>query len=380
MSKSNRDEFSESTKVILALRVSYRCSNPDCDRPTTGPHSIPTRAIRIGVASHISGAAPGSARYDSLMVPEQRKNISNGIWLCQSCSRLIDTDEQKYPVELLLHWKSGAENKALVNVENPPLTTRSNLTNVLGRIEELATREFNSIDARLGQIENLVSGFPTPSGSAEQKPTQEGDNDILGYVVLGLNDKEFITWFELFGDDPDTISTEGYQDVYFRDFRELQGTIKAVNSVLKKADALTHQGIHRDKAYEKALFEVGISLTRMYIAKRLGPKRKRPPLKVPGLKYVIYGVKKDRAKEIEVLRTKQLIEGSTEPKRDAYEIYFKNPLSPTKVPEIIRQAVERSNGDKEAFIGWMFEGIMRLKTFGPDVEVFSDLEFDEDNF
>ena len=56
-----------------------------------------------GVAAHICAAAPGtgSRRYDLNMSPEERPHIDNGIWLCVSCSVLIDRDEKRFTVEKL---------------------------------------------------------------------------------------------------------------------------------------------------------------------------------------------------------------------------------------------------------------------------------------
>ena len=96
-----RDDFDERTKDILALRVGGRCSNPGCQKLTSGPQVDPTKAINIGVAAHIKAASAGGKRYDSSQTSEQRKSIENGIWLCQSCAKLIDSDERKYTVELL---------------------------------------------------------------------------------------------------------------------------------------------------------------------------------------------------------------------------------------------------------------------------------------
>ncbi|MCK2184103.1 hypothetical protein [Halomonas getboli] len=39
--------------------------------------------------------------------------MENGIWLCQSCAKLIDNDESRYPVALLRQWKVEAEAGAL---------------------------------------------------------------------------------------------------------------------------------------------------------------------------------------------------------------------------------------------------------------------------
>ncbi len=104
-----RDNFSASTIETLAKRVSYLCSNPDCRKITIGPNSNKNKSTNIGVAAHIKAAAPGGKRYDKNMTAQERSDISNGIWLCQSCSKLIDTDEEKYTVDLLNSWKEIAE-------------------------------------------------------------------------------------------------------------------------------------------------------------------------------------------------------------------------------------------------------------------------------
>lgn len=86
------DDFSLNTRRILGERAAYICSNPDCRSNTIGPHSDPERSLDTGVAAHIWGAAPRGPRYDAAQTPEERKSIGNGIWLCATCSRLIDTD------------------------------------------------------------------------------------------------------------------------------------------------------------------------------------------------------------------------------------------------------------------------------------------------
>ena len=112
MARSNRDDFSPATIEILAKRVTYICSNPDCQKMTVGPNSNKHRATNIGVAAHIKAAASGGKRYDPAMTSAERSDITNGIWLCQSCSKLIDTDEEKYTVELLHSWKELSEKKS----------------------------------------------------------------------------------------------------------------------------------------------------------------------------------------------------------------------------------------------------------------------------
>lgn len=112
-----RDNFTKDTKTTLAMRVGGRCSNPYCPQATSGPHSDPTKATNVGVAAHIAAASPGGKRYDPRMTPEERKSIENGIWLCQKCAKLIDSDEAEFALELLNEWKDNAELKARSNLD-----------------------------------------------------------------------------------------------------------------------------------------------------------------------------------------------------------------------------------------------------------------------
>ena len=89
---------------------------------TCGANTNPEKISNIGVAAHICAAAQGGPRYDASMTPEERKSFENGIWLCQSCSKLIDTDITRYPKELLQSWKQLAEQTAILEVETTSST------------------------------------------------------------------------------------------------------------------------------------------------------------------------------------------------------------------------------------------------------------------
>ena len=109
---SNRDDFPKKIINTLRLRVSNRCSNPDCRVPTTGPTTDPEKVNNIGIAAHITAASPGGPRYDSSLSTEERKSISNALWLCSICSIRIDRDTSKYGIDDLNNWKKIAEQKA----------------------------------------------------------------------------------------------------------------------------------------------------------------------------------------------------------------------------------------------------------------------------
>jgi hypothetical protein len=96
-----------------------RCSNPGCKLPTSGPQDEDRKVISIGVAAHITAASSGGPRYDPTLSSNQRRSIGNGIWLCQSCSKLIDNDPIRYTKEMLLEWKNSAEDFARSAIESP---------------------------------------------------------------------------------------------------------------------------------------------------------------------------------------------------------------------------------------------------------------------
>jgi hypothetical protein len=114
-----RDDFSKQTVTELGKGAGYRCSNPDCRRSTIGANAEQDGSITIGVAAHICAASPGGPRYDSAQTQEARRAKANGIWLCQNCARLIDTDERKFTVELLVEWKCNAQERSFRELVAP---------------------------------------------------------------------------------------------------------------------------------------------------------------------------------------------------------------------------------------------------------------------
>jgi len=102
-------DFSAATVASLAKRAAQTCSNPICRRSTSGPHSDDTKSIVVGEAAHIRGARSGSARFDSSMSDAERAEPSNGIWLCNVCAKLIDSDPIRFSVDSLYDWKRQHE-------------------------------------------------------------------------------------------------------------------------------------------------------------------------------------------------------------------------------------------------------------------------------
>ncbi len=110
-------DFNKSTIDILAKRAAFRCSNPDCRVTTVGPNSIPTKATLIGEAAHIFGARPNAMRFDPNMTDQSRADITNGLWLCRNCHKLIDS-ENHYSAFVLFTWRESHEVYVLSELGN----------------------------------------------------------------------------------------------------------------------------------------------------------------------------------------------------------------------------------------------------------------------
>ena len=106
---SQRDSFPSLVKDVLAKRAGQHCSNPGCRIATSGPHEDPEKTINLGVAAHITAAAPGGPRYNPGLSPEERSGVTNGIWLCQTCAKLVDSDTVRFPEKQPIMWRRHHE-------------------------------------------------------------------------------------------------------------------------------------------------------------------------------------------------------------------------------------------------------------------------------
>jgi hypothetical protein len=68
--------------------------------------------VNVGVAAHITAASSGGPRFDDSLGEKERRSAANGIWLCQNCAKLIDSDTPRFTTAVLAKWKADAESFA----------------------------------------------------------------------------------------------------------------------------------------------------------------------------------------------------------------------------------------------------------------------------
>lgn len=98
-------DFNKTTVETIGKRAAYVCSNPDCRVNTIGPNTIEKKSIKIGEAAHIYGARIDAKRFNPDMTDAARAEITNAIWLCRNCHKIIDSDENKYTHNILFKWR-----------------------------------------------------------------------------------------------------------------------------------------------------------------------------------------------------------------------------------------------------------------------------------
>ncbi|MGY3465276.1 hypothetical protein ACVW0I_002147 [Bradyrhizobium sp. LM6.11] len=147
-----RDDFTKRTVTEIAKGVAYRCSNPECRRPTLGANATQDGTIIIGVAAHICAASPGGPRYNAVQTSEERRSKENGLWLCQNCGRLVDADPNRFTVEQLVTWKRNAQARAFRELVAPGAALAEDVARVGAAIEaddRPVDAAFNSIFDRI---------------------------------------------------------------------------------------------------------------------------------------------------------------------------------------------------------------------------------------
>ncbi|URQ89978.1 hypothetical protein [Pseudoalteromonas sp. SCSIO 43101] len=210
----SRDDFSKATKKELAERVGHLCSNPECRVLTKGAKTDSNGTVGIGVAAHITAAAIGGPRYDASLTKQQRKSFDNGIWLCQSCARIIDVDVAKYSVSLLKSWRAQAEEFSNTNIgkkiydehtvkkeiikstiEHISGWSGSSSSDLAIKAIQIKEAELSSLDSRFNVTTNIIDG--KVSSLIEPKyhdielkiAAADKNDDTLYSCLLGLEEE-----------------------------------------------------------------------------------------------------------------------------------------------------------------------------------------------
>lgn len=103
----------EKVKRDLWFAAHGRCEFAGCNKLLFN-HCITMDECNISNYAHIIGDSPKGPRGDKKKSKELAKDINNLILLCPDCHKLIDSNEEKYTVEVLKRMKKEHENRILL--------------------------------------------------------------------------------------------------------------------------------------------------------------------------------------------------------------------------------------------------------------------------
>ena len=106
-------EIPKSVKRDLWFAAHGRCEFAGCNK-VLFKHGITMDECNISNYAHIIGDSPKGPRGDEKQSKELAKDINNLILLCPECHKLIDSDEEKYTVEVLRNMKREHEKRILL--------------------------------------------------------------------------------------------------------------------------------------------------------------------------------------------------------------------------------------------------------------------------
>jgi hypothetical protein len=193
---NKRDDFGQDVAEALAKRACFHCSNPDCRAPTVMPSAEDLgKFIYSGIAAHITAAAEGGPRYDATLSSEQRRDITNGIHLCASCSVKIDKNKGlDYPKPLLLEWKEKHEkwirSLSKASVEGLEAAFQDDFTRRAGHDIVTLVRETRQTIAALARHRHIDMATASvlisrPSATALKTAAETGHIVVVGEPGAG---------------------------------------------------------------------------------------------------------------------------------------------------------------------------------------------------
>jgi hypothetical protein len=148
--------YAAGTLTALASLANGTCYWPGCPEPVAV--FIDEKPVHNLHMAHIRGFKPTSARYDPEMTDEERNSFPNLTLLCKPHHYIVDTEADKYPVELLHEWKSGREGDGQAALKGLRNVTEE-------RLQELITEAIESRDAYVNEALNRFAEVDSEAAS-----------------------------------------------------------------------------------------------------------------------------------------------------------------------------------------------------------------------
>lgn len=233
---------------------------------------------------------------------------------------------------------------------------------VLASVLDEVVRRFKST-LRQAELPNLIESLPAPVRAREE---------VLGYILVGMEDDTMDKIFELFGVErsPDNLEElyPAYKQVYFDNFSEMNEVFTAFINADAKAKKATGD---RQKAWLRALREESLELASQHMIRKRSGKQ-APQVEGEGYKCFIWSVAPDVAGLMRMMRPAQIGQDSPPIQKTEYEYLFESPEQLVDVLNAINKASRDSGDDEDEFLRLLLLAAMHMRM--PRLEDYIDAE------
>jgi hypothetical protein len=151
-------DYSVGTERALVALSQGTCYYPDCDIPVIV--FIEGRAVTNVQIAHISGAHPGSPRFDPALSDQDRASFDNLVLLCKPHHDLVDRiDPDRFAARVLKEWKMDREGPGIAALRGLRGLTE-------GRLEEMLEKAIRTVGPQREVTLEVVGGVFLGGGVA----------------------------------------------------------------------------------------------------------------------------------------------------------------------------------------------------------------------
>jgi hypothetical protein len=231
----------------------------------------------------------------------------------------------------------------------------------LSRLNETPESLADKIRLKITTTESVMAA--TENAISDVAPDDKAlEGPLIKYLAYGISEKEVGELFQMFGDaqHPTTQYKGEYENVYLDDWTETQSVFGAVHAAQQASQAAAERNDGSDSG---AVFleTIGEEVIKRATAYMFADKDGAPAgERLPGVAYMIVGVRSDIAKIIQLLRVDQMISGRKPETRNAKEIFFEDLESAREALAALNRVRQQAKNDRE-FLQLAFAEAMRLK-------------------
>ncbi len=260
------------------------------------------------------------------------------------------------------------QQKARLGISHTPPSVLHDITDTENSIQQIenklkewsidaGTRINEPKDKSTNNYTNILVEANIINNISNLEASNFSSSTIIQYLIIGITNSDIIPLIKLFKaeEDPKKSDTVDSEDIVFDNAEEYREIFASLNKIISLANQAENG--KKQEAFDKAWKEEVITRASAFAFDEDFRYSAFPE----GIKYVVYGFRKDYAHLIRLLRCEHLVEQPKVIERDAVEMVYYDLDSATNTFETIVSVIRESQGNRQLFLKKLFEAAMRTR-------------------